>query len=295
MIRHVVTQPLETLIAAEKTGWLAGAQTRTDELRKAGKWDDGKKTWSEIKSVYRRLQHDKCAFCERRLAGSPYGAVEHDVEHFRPKAAVKEWPPQTGPKTSRLSYPFTTGGAWDEGYYLLAFHPWNYVTACKTCNSALKRSFFPTAGTRISKGDDPWRMKEEKPFLVYPLGDLDDDDPETLITFRGSLPLPRFKSGARHRRAAVMIDFFRLDIREELLWERSDRIVSLYMSLRMAESAAAADRALGERNVALHLSPYSPHTSCARAFAALYDADPDQAWEIAELSQAYLDSHSQPD
>jgi len=293
MIRHVVNQPLETLIAAENAAWLAGAAARTEDLRKAGRWDDGKKTWSGIKTVYRTLQHDKCAFCERRLAGPPYGAVEHDVEHFRPKAAVKEWPPQTGPKKKRLSYSFATGGAWDEGYYLLAFHPWNYVTACKTCNSALKRSFFPVSGTRISRGEDPWAMKAEKPFLVYPLGDL-DDDPERLITFRGNIPVPRTRSGVRQRRAAVMIDFFRLDIREELLWERSDRIVSLFMALRMAESASAGDRALGERNVALHLSPFSPHTNCSRAFGALYAQSPGEAREIAELSQAYLDSHSRP-
>jgi hypothetical protein len=293
MIRHVVTQPLEALIAAENAGWLAGAAARTEELRSAGRWDDGRKTWSEIKGVYRRLQHDKCAFCERRLGGQPYGAVEHDVEHFRPKAAVKAWPPQTEAKKRRVSYRFATGDAWDEGYYLLAFHPWNYVTACKTCNSALKRSYFPVAGARISGGEDPRRMKSEKPFLVYPLGDM-DDDPETLITFRGSIPVPRFRSGVRHRRASVVIDFFRLDIREELLWERSDRIVSLFMALRMAEGGSAADRALGERNVALHLSPYSPHTNCARAFRTLYDQDRDEAGEIADLAQAYLDSHSRP-
>jgi len=291
MIRHVVDQPLEALITAKDAGWLTGAAARTDELRRAGRWDDGGKTWSDIKDVYRKLQHEKCAFCERRLSGKPYGAVEHDVEHFRPKAAVNEWPPQTGPKEARFSYPFATGGAWDEGYYLLAFHPWNYVTACKTCNSALKRSFFPVAGPRVSGGDDPRKMASEKPFLVYPLGDL-DVDPETLITFRGSIPIPRFKSGARHRRAAVMIDFFRLDIREELLWERSDRIVSLFMALRLAESNSNSDRALGEKSVVQHLSPSSPHTSCARAFKALYGEKPNEAREIAELAQAYLDSHS---
>jgi hypothetical protein len=293
MIRHPVPRAeLERLIAAEKADWLAKAEVRTAELRSAKRWDDGKKFWSEIKDVYRRLQHDKCAFCERRLAGPPYGAVDHDVEHFRPKAAVKAWPParQRGKK---LSYGFETGGDWGEGYYLLAFHPWNYVTACKVCNSALKRSFFPVGAKRISKGEDPWQMGSERAFLLYPLGDL-DEDPEDLITFYATLPVPRVKSGPRFRRASIVIDFFRLDIREELLWERSDRIVSLFMALRMADTGRPSDRSLAERSIVQHVSPFSPHTSCSRAFRSLYEVNPTEAERIADQCQAYLDSHSRP-
>jgi hypothetical protein len=293
MIRHPVPRAdLELLIAAEKPAWLARAEARTTELRSAGRWDDGKKHWSEIKDVYRRLQHDKCAFCERRLAGPPYGAVDHDVEHFRPKAAVKAWPPARY-RGKKLSYGFDTGGDWSEGYYLLAFHPWNYVTACKVCNSALKRSFFPVGAKRISKAEDPWQMGSERPFLVYPLGDL-DEDPEKLITFAATLPVPRVKSGPRFRRASVIIDFFRLDIREELLWERSDRIVSLFMALRLAETGSPSERALAGRSIAQHVSPFSPHTSCSRAFLSLYREDPGEAEKIADECQEYLDSHSQP-
>lgn len=293
MIRHPVARDeLEPLIDALDDRWLTKAGARTEELRRAGRWDGGVKIWSDIKGVYRGLQHDKCAFCERRLAGPPYGAVDHDVEHFRPKGAVRGWPPAARGR-DRLSYSFETGGDWPEGYYLLAFNPWNYTTACKVCNSALKRSYFPVAGRRISGAEDPWALKSEGAFLVYPLGEM-DADPESLITFRANLPVPRVKSGPRFRRASVIIDFFRLDIREELLWERSDRIVSLFMALDLAATGSASRRALAERSIAQHLSPFSPHTSCSRAFHDLYQADPDEAARIADECQLYLDSHSRP-
>lgn len=294
MIRHPVDREvLGGLIEAENPTWPARAAARTELLRQAGAWDDGSSLWSEIKDVYRRLQHDKCAFCERRLAGPPYGAIDHDVEHFRPKGGVKAWPPARQ-RGSALSYGFATGDDWGEGYYLLAFHPWNYVTACKVCNTALKRSFFPVAGTRITGAEDPWEMASEDPFLLYPLGNL-DMDPEELITFQAILPVPVARSGRRHRRAQVIIDFFRLNIREELLWERADRIVSLSMAMEVARTGTPARRAVAERNVAQHLSPFSPHTSCARAFHALYLSDQAEAERIADECQAYLDSHSRPE
>ena len=39
------------------------------------------------------LQHFKCGFCQRLLERSDYGNVEHDVDHFRRKEHVADWPP----------------------------------------------------------------------------------------------------------------------------------------------------------------------------------------------------------
>ena len=50
--------------------------------------------WSNIKYLFINIQHNKCAFCERKLAArEDGGAIEHDVEHFRPKNAIKAWKP----------------------------------------------------------------------------------------------------------------------------------------------------------------------------------------------------------
>jgi hypothetical protein len=39
-----------------------------------------------VKKALRKAQHDKCAFCESKIAHVAYG----DVEHFRPKAGVMQ-------------------------------------------------------------------------------------------------------------------------------------------------------------------------------------------------------------
>ena len=61
------------------------------------------------------------AYCERRLEGTPYGTIEHDIEHFRPKKAVEQWPPARGAQAPRTVWRFRTGTAWADGYYLLAY------------------------------------------------------------------------------------------------------------------------------------------------------------------------------
>lgn len=122
MIRYDIA-PDELLRRIEEhvPGWLKRAATRTERFRKAGRYDEKSGIWSEIKDVYRDLQGDKCAFCERQLAGKPYGSIEHDVEHYRPKSSVRVWPPVEAP-----AYDFPTGHASEAGYYLLAYHPLNY-------------------------------------------------------------------------------------------------------------------------------------------------------------------------
>lgn len=295
MIRYPISDPdLRAEINRQKRGWLAKAEKRTAKFAAAGRYDEKSGIWSEIKPVYVRLQHNKCGFCERKLSDETHGLIEHDVEHFRPKSTVSAWP--SAALKPRLNYSFSTGDAWAPGYYLLAYHPWNYLAACKPCNSALKSSFFPIAGPRAadpSLAADPWQLKDEQPFLIYPLGDL-DDDPAELITFYGNMPRPAHRSGPRNRRARVTIDFFELHTREDLLEERATWILGLWTALRLVQTGTPQDRTLAEGHVQRSISPQAPHANCLRAFHALAEQSAAEAGEVAKAMHDYLATKVRP-
>ena len=115
--------------------WVAKAKKKTDRFRKIRKYQENSSSWSEIKPIFMEIQHNKCAYCERRLEGPPYGRIEHDIEHFRPKNAIRKWPTQKIIRERNIQLNYSTGKASSEGYYLLAYNIENYVTACKTCNT----------------------------------------------------------------------------------------------------------------------------------------------------------------
>lgn len=286
MIRYPITKAeLEAAIEGEKRGWLAKARQKTDGFRDAGEFNEpaSRNSWSEIKAAYIRLQQNKCAYCERSFGHDRRSRIEHDVEHFRPKSSVKAWPTEG----SSLSYNFATGDASDKGYYLLAYNIFNYTTACKTCNSILKVNHFPVLAARKVNSDDFAKLKAEKPLLVYPIGDL-DDDPEELITFEGFLPVPKFKRGDRYRRARITIDLFELDTREDLLKARAMLIGWLWTALRLRQTPGAApeDKTDAQRLIDLATSPAAPHTNCARAFSKLYEQDNTKARQYKDLAAA---------
>jgi hypothetical protein len=285
MIRYPVTdQELRKRIGSS---WLKKAAKRTESFRTVGRYEEKTPIWSEIKPVYVQLQHEKCGFCERRLADPERGLIEYDVEHFRPKSSVSAWP--TDGVRAKRGYDWLMGDASVEGYHLLPYHPWNYLVACKPCNSALKSNFFPVAGDRVVKGEDPWRMTDEKPFLVYPLGDL-DDDPASILTFIGNLPVPMQPAGHAHHRARVIIGFFELDTREDLLEDRAKWISALWMAVRLRETGTADDRSFAEARVREYLAPFAPHSRCLNAFHQLVQADPAEAKAVAEAMGEYLES-----
>jgi hypothetical protein len=292
VIRHPVSpDELRALIEAEAPGWLADAAKRTERFRRLGRYEEASSSWSLIKAVFMRLQHEKCAYCERRLASGDFGgAIEHDIEHYRPKNDVPTWPSEKMAHERKITYRFATGEAFPRGYYLLAYHVFNYATACKKCNSPLKASYFPIAGERI-QGDDPAGLRHERPFLLYPVGDL-DEDPEEILTFLGINPVPKLKRGPRWRRARVTIDFFELDQREELLRERAEKLVNLFVALEMLRDGNEANRDLAARVIEKVTSTASAHASCARAFRSLYQENRNRAAEIAREAQTYLDSQS---
>jgi hypothetical protein len=288
VIRYSVTDAeLRRLIDETAPGWLARADTRTAGFRTAGRYGESAGIWSEVKPVYSRLQHDKCGYCERKLADRKRGIIEHDLEHFRPKSEVRAWPSPAA--RARLKLRFATGEPGDPGYFLLPYHPWNYLVACKACNSALKSSAFPVGGPRDTGGEDPWALATEKPLLVYPLGEL-DADPAALLTFIGNLPVPVHKTGFAHRRARVVIAFFELDTREDLLEERAEWIVALWIALQLRAAGNPRQRAAAERAIRQYTSPYAAHSRCTSAFHDLALRDPAEADRIVDRLQEYLDS-----
>ena len=292
MIRYPVTEDeLRKKIEEEARGWLNRAAQRTARFREARQYDEPSGIWSEIKPVYMKLQRNKCAYCERKLAGLPHGLIEHDVEHFRPKRAVDAYPPNHD-KYGRhlLRYDFSTGGAFPDGYYLLAYHPLNYVAVCKPCNTPLKANFFPISGTRHADAEHPRDLSSEKAWLIYPLGD-GDDDPEDVLTFTGIIPRPKHTFGEKMNRAQVIIDFFRLDTREELRQERASQIVALYLALDGAKNNPDLGmRSHFAKHVQRLIARGAPHCNCLRSFRRFYEDDPRQARYYVEEAGEFLDS-----
>ncbi len=285
MIRYLITEvELEARIDMYSPGWKGRAASRAAIIRKLRRYEEATGIWGEIKSVYMELQHDKCAYCERKLEGEPYGRIEHDLEHFRPKSSVTKWP--SG------KYKFSTGDGWSEGYYLLAYSIFNYATSCKVCNSTLKRDYFPIYGNRGPQSDHPRVLLSERPLLIYPLGDL-DDDPQDLIAFVGIIPIARTKSGYKSYRGRVTVDFFALERREHLREERARQLQGLWIALELADSTTDPTTRADALNAIDWLqSRSSPHSSCVQSFHALYKADPSSAHEVYVSVRNYLTSRS---
>lgn len=290
---------LEALINTEVPGrgnqpsWLQRAATKTTEFRNKGFYGESSSIWSEVKVVYMRLQGNcKCAYCERKLEATDLGKIEQDVEHFRPKSSVKAW--RVPKSLSNSGIVFAPAPPPGKGYYLLPYHPFNYSAACKPCNSALKKDFFPIAGTYDLQGDDPVKLKKEKPYLICPVGDF-DDLPEDLIKFHGVSPQAVAASGHARARALVTIQFFKLDDeakRKNLLRERAMVVTTLYPQLKTLKTGTGAGKKIAAILVKACTAPHAPHTNCARSFQRLFQTNPAEAAQIFEKAALLMDSIS---
>jgi len=137
------------------------------------------------------------------------------------------------------------------------------------------------AGPRVTQmTSDPWDYANEKPYLIYPLGSI-DDDPEALFHFQGIDPVPlnSTKDHHDHRRAVVTIGLF--DLAEEtLLLERAELIRNLFEDLEAGK----------ETFINMCVNGMKSHTNCARSFVKLYRADPAVAARHYEKAVQYLKS-----
>ena len=281
MVRFSITETeLRQRIDEECTGWHSKAQAQTAKITAAGTLSRFPNLWSEIKQVYMTLQGSKCAFCEKWLEDEK---IEHDVEHFRPKSRVDRWTVPAKLRKVGVVAPHAGRGSLP-GYARLAYHPLNYVTACKTCNSVLKKCWFPIAGPRDSSTDHPALMSREQAFLIYPISDI-DEDPEDLIAFLGISPQARATTGFHCHRALVTIQVFRLDswrLRKELHKDRAEFLEKLYWALTQRDDPVStrsevnrATRAIGRLTNTLFR-----HANCLRSFNRVYDRTPAEAHAI---------------
>jgi hypothetical protein len=287
MIRYPIAfAALEALVDAESPTWRGKAKVRTDGFVAAGKYEESSPIWSDVKPVFMKLQHNKCAYCERMLAAGDHGgAIEHDLEHFRPKSSVVDWPGAT-------DFSFSLGAPSPPGYFWLAYHLQNYAASCKKCNSPLKKNYFPVPSARGAAVADPAALNQsEKPFLVHPIGDI-DDDPRDVIRFLGITAIPAKKTGPRRRRGDVTIAFFALNNREELRQERAELLDSLGIHLETINDPTTTDlrKARAKATVERMLKPSARHSSCIRSLVDLYVAEPTQAQELIDQARAYLDT-----
>lgn len=296
MIRYPeALDQLDAAVEAESPGWSVKAMERTalfdrlegyseDYTAEDGTRHKPSSFWSDVKPVFMRRQHNKCIYCESKLEGEAFSTVQWDLEHFRPKRNVRAWPA----KKSAFLYDFPTGGDWDAGYYLLAYHLQNYAAACKTCNSPFKSDYFPIAADRVSGGTHPDHYAAEGAYLVYPLGTV-DQDPEELITFEGVTAIPRpvrEQDEAGWRRARLTIDFFGLN-RDGLLARRA-----WWLLHAVWPSVTNADRGdeTAIRSLERIRSERAPFSSCARCFLSVCEQDRERAAALVPIFEHIVDT-----
>lgn len=122
---------------------------------------------AEVKQTLKKVQHDKCCFCESKISHITYG----DVEHFRPKGGYQ----------STLDKPLT-----QPGYYWLAYHFGNLLLACQICNQKYKRNLFPLLdeSKRVKSHHDHDNLHLENQLIIDP----GKDNPEDHIYFDQEIP-----------------------------------------------------------------------------------------------------------
>jgi hypothetical protein len=123
---------------------------------------------ASVKNALRRVQHEKCAFCESPVTHISYG----DVEHLRPKAEVAQ---NDGDPLER------------PGYYWLAYEWSKLFLACQLCNQRFKRNLFPLRDPahRVRSHHDHAGLAIEEPLLIDP----SVVDPEQHIRWNQEYPV----------------------------------------------------------------------------------------------------------
>lgn len=281
---------LEKLVDKKSANWRTNAQTRTEIFRNAKKYEESSNIWGDIKEVYMKLQANKCAYCEQKLEDAK---IVHDVEHFRPKSTIKVWLTESRKTKHKLNFIDEKS---DKGYYLLPYNIFNYVTACKQCNSSLKSNCFPIAGNRLFDSEDFHQINDtEKPFLPYPLGNIDEDSPEDLIAFNGVSPIinPNLTDEHKKLRAFVTIKFFNLDaLRESLIKQRCRVIKDIYEAVHTINNDQNEDIvAQKKEDLKQWISGSEAHSNCAKSFFQLCMNKIDTAKEHWQLANEYIQNH----
>lgn len=171
-------------------------------------------TWKDFKQALHTAQKGLCGYCEGIVAGLHYG----DLEHFRPKAEVRElhrdpalWGREVHGKSS-VSNRTMQPGTLKPGYWWLAYDWDNYLFSCAVCNQQWKKNLFPVTGARNrSQGENsetglllsPFEPFEPAEHFIYGrLGEIKGRSPRGCATIatcgldRPSLRLQRQRIAA---------------------------------------------------------------------------------------------------
>ncbi len=165
-----------------------------------------------VRRRLREAQHAKCCYCEGRFdAHAPA-----DVEHYRPKAAVRQ------DKNSPILRP---------GYFWLAYSWDNLYWSCQICNRSYKRNCFPLRDPEARARSHRDELSNEDPLLLDPGA---AEDFRTHIQFRQEFAVGLTEVG---RRTIHVVGLNR----PALIEERRSRLKQLRMLLSLAQRLADED------------------------------------------------------
>jgi len=164
--------------------------------------------------------YGKCAYCEAPIRDYQHG----DVEHFRPKAGVTDengQPVCLLDEDGKVQVDVDGEPVEHPGYYWLAYEWTNLLPSCVKCNQTDvrqgrrvgKHTRFPVEGRHAQR---PEEVAQEKPLLINPLSDQEDDDPSyhLLIDTRKGLMAHRTSRGR------ACLDILGLNLRDQLVDDR---------------------------------------------------------------------------
>lgn len=160
-----------------------------------------------VKRQLKADQYSKCGFCEAIFDANVAG----DVEHYRPKGAVK-----------------TATGKIHPGYYWLAYDWENLSYACPDCNEYRKRDQFPLVDEAARARDHHSDIAVEAPLLLDPYS---GSDPRQHITFRGEVPYAQTPEGEA---TITLLALNRITLMRDRL-DHLDTLSRLHESVRLLE------------------------------------------------------------
>lgn len=238
-----------------------------------------------VRDALQNLFHNKCAYCESKIAGSQ----DTDIEHYRPKGRV------TDALKSGVAHP---------GYWWLAMDWTNLVLACTHCNQRRRQLIykpgmteeeivavieanrtitvgkldaFPTANS-IWVTDYTKDVATEQPLLIDPT----KIDPDLHLDWVVDESLSTVRARGGSQVGQTSIDIYALN-RRRLTEDRMSKLYLLQIAGNRAlqalnaalnepndAAAAALESAALERldDLRLHCAPDQPYAGMARAYVA---------------------------
>lgn len=166
----------------------------------------------DVKAALVECHYEKCCYCESKVRHVGHG----DVEHYRPKAAVKQT------RKGMLERP---------GYYWLAYEWDNLLFSCTYCNASSKKNLFPLRDPSKRARDPKAGLFEEEPLLLHPAV----DDPEQYIGFRAEYA---FSKEGNERGTTTINEVLLLNDRSPLVERRREHLARVHQCIKIVELAA---------------------------------------------------------